>query len=178
MQAQQPQAGPSSARVTHRLPLRLSFETPSDSAGEPSSNASLSSTNAEEPSDAREPISRPPTSKSKYDQRLVKWRADAVRQNPNYSPTKARQLMTDQVSIRCRGKLPYHWQTDLSEAMSYRKDCVIIAGTGAGKTLPFAMPLFLDQAEHSKILIVSTLNELERDQVRSYLIFDRIHTVV
>lgn len=42
---------------------------------------------------------------------------------------------------------------------------MIIAGTGAGKTLPFAMPLLADRTGKSKVIIVSTLNALEQDQV-------------
>ncbi|KAI0696951.1 P-loop containing nucleoside triphosphate hydrolase protein, partial [Cytidiella melzeri] len=47
-------------------------------------------------------------------------------------------------------------------------DSVLIASTGAGKTLPFALPLLADNTGLSKIIIVSTLNELERDQAERF----------
>ena len=74
--------------------------------------------------------------------------------------------MSDEVSKSCNGKKPYEWQLDLAEALYLGLDSVVIAGTGAGKTLPFAMPLLADTTGKSKIIIVSTLNELEHDQVR------------
>jgi bloom syndrome protein len=42
-------------------------------------------------------------------------------------------------------------------------DLVVIAGTGAGKTMPFMMPLLLDK---KKVIIVSPLKVLQADQVR------------
>ncbi|KAJ6576799.1 hypothetical protein B0H10DRAFT_1658918, partial [Mycena sp. CBHHK59/15] len=41
-------------------------------------------------------------------------------------------------------KPPYEWQIDVSEALVLGLDAVVIAGTGAGKTIPFMMPLLLD----------------------------------
>jgi ATP-dependent helicase YprA (DUF1998 family) len=41
---------------------------------------------------------------------------------------------------------------------------VVIAGTGAGKTMPFAMPL-VDDTKSKMVLVISPLNELEHEQV-------------
>lgn len=73
--------------------------------------------------------------------------------------------MTEEVRQRTEGKTPYDWQLDIAEAFYLGVDSVIIAGTGAGKTLPFTMALLADSSGKSKIMIISTLNELERDQV-------------
>jgi ATP-dependent helicase YprA (DUF1998 family) len=43
-------------------------------------------------------------------------------------------------------------------------DSVVIAGTGAGKTMPFMMPLLLDT--NKEVIIVSPLKVLQADQVR------------
>jgi len=56
------------------------------------------------------------------------------------------------------GKVPYSWQVDIREVLHLGLDCVVIAGTGAGKTMPFVMPLFLDPKKNP-------LNALEEDQV-------------
>ena len=44
--------------------------------------------------------------------------------------------------------------------------CLIIAGTGAGKTMLLVMPLLLDNTKKKMALIISSLNELEEEQVR------------
>ena len=63
------------------------------------------------------------------------------------------------------GKPPYSWQTDVTEALLLGLDCIVIAGTGSGKTMPFGMPLLLEEAEDKMIVVVSPLNELEAEQV-------------
>jgi ATP-dependent helicase YprA (DUF1998 family) len=64
-----------------------------------------------------------------------------------------------------RGKLPYSWQVDVAEALLLGLDCIVIAGTGSGKTMPFGMPLLLDQAKEKMVVVISPLNELEAEQV-------------
>ena len=44
-------------------------------------------------------------------------------------------------------------------------DCVVIAGTGSGKTMPFWMPLLLDKNRDKMVVVISPLNELEAEQV-------------
>jgi hypothetical protein len=44
-------------------------------------------------------------------------------------------------------------------------DCIAIAGAGAGKTMPFAMPLLMDQNKGKVVVVISPLNELEFEQV-------------
>jgi len=63
------------------------------------------------------------------------------------------------------GKVPYPWQVDVREALHLGLDCSVIAGTGAGKTMPFIMPLFLDPKKI--VIVISPLNALEEDQVNT-----------
>jgi hypothetical protein len=55
------------------------------------------------------------------------------------------------------------WQLDAAISIVEKKDIMIVAGTGEGKTLPFVMPLFAfpDQI----VIIVSPLNAIEAGQV-------------
>ena len=39
------------------------------------------------------------------------------------------------------GKTPYSWQLDAAEAIILGLGCVVFAGTGAGKTIPFMLPV-------------------------------------
>jgi superfamily II DNA helicase RecQ len=57
----------------------------------------------------------------------------------------------------------FKWQLDVTEAILLGLDSVAIAGTGAGKTMPFMMPLLLDKTK--KVIIVSPLKVLQADQV-------------
>ncbi|KAF9222259.1 hypothetical protein BS17DRAFT_708598, partial [Gyrodon lividus] len=69
--------------------------------------------------------------------------------------------LTRLVTHSC-GKVPYPCQLDVTVAMILGVDSVVIAGTGAGKTLPFVMPL-----PHNKtksIIIISPLKALQQDQ--------------
>jgi superfamily II DNA helicase RecQ len=59
------------------------------------------------------------------------------------------------------------WQVDICEAILLGLDCILIAPTGAGKTMPFIMPLLVDKTCRKMVIIISPLNELEYDQVRS-----------
>ncbi len=95
---------------------------------------------------------------------LSKARAEAAR-TKKFDSQATRQHMIDSVKDICAGKVPYNWQLDVSEAILLGLDTMLIAGTGAGKTLPFVMPLLLDKTGRSKIIIISPLNELQRDQV-------------
>lgn len=63
------------------------------------------------------------------------------------------------------GRAPYSWQTDVTEALLLGLDCIVIAGTGSGKTMPFGMPLLLDEAKDKIVVVISPLNELEAEQV-------------
>ncbi|KAJ6539757.1 hypothetical protein B0H19DRAFT_1003355 [Mycena capillaripes] len=63
-------------------------------------------------------------------------------------------------------KLPYDWQIDVAEALILGLDAVVIAGTGAGKTIPFTMPLLLHREKF--VLIISPLKVLQEDQAARF----------
>ena len=92
--------------------------------------------------------------------------AEAARKNGYNSQTTRTDL---QRLFRERfGKDPYDWQLDVTEAILLGLDSVVIAGTGAGKTMPFMMPLMLNKSK--KVIILSLLKILQVDQVRDILI--------
>jgi superfamily II DNA helicase RecQ len=75
------------------------------------------------------------------------------------------RLFIDCGSLRSifRERFGHEWQLDVAEAILLGLDSVVIAGTGAGKTMPFMMPLLLDK---NRVIIVSPLKVLQADQVR------------
>ncbi|KAI9065033.1 hypothetical protein FKP32DRAFT_1549973, partial [Trametes sanguinea] len=56
---------------------------------------------------------------------------------------------------------PYPDQLDIAECMLLGLDATCIAGTGWGKTLPFALPLFVPESRNKIMIVVSPLNSLE-----------------
>ncbi|KAI0670266.1 P-loop containing nucleoside triphosphate hydrolase protein [Trametes maxima] len=94
-------------------------------------------------------------------------RNEAVKEH-NYDSVMTRSRLREAVSQSCAGKLPYEWQLDVAEALVLGLDTVLTAGTGAGKTMPFVMPLLLNKADKKMVIIISPLNELERDQARRF----------
>jgi ATP-dependent helicase YprA (DUF1998 family) len=73
---------------------------------------------------------------------------------PNHDATKWRKELTD-TFVRGFGREPYSWQLAVSEAIALRLDCLCIAGTGAGKTIPFMAPSY--SSPSSMTLILSPL---------------------
>jgi hypothetical protein len=96
--------------------------------------------------------------------KLLKDAWTSARISRGYEYEKTRQNILEKFKNVFDGKTPYDWQIDISEALLLGLDCIVIAGTGAGKTMPFAMPLLVDNTCR-KILIISLLNKLEYDQV-------------
>ncbi|KAF8723171.1 hypothetical protein AX14_009490 [Amanita brunnescens Koide BX004] len=83
-----------------------------------------------------------------------------------YSTSVTRQKLRDELSSRTDGLEAYEWQVNVSEALLLGLDCTVIAGTGAGKTMPFVMPLFIEPKK--VVLIISPLNALEEDQASRF----------
>ncbi|KLO06459.1 P-loop containing nucleoside triphosphate hydrolase protein, partial [Schizopora paradoxa] len=81
-----------------------------------------------------------------------------------YDSDATRQRIANILKEKMDGKEPYIWQLDVGEAMHMGLDSVVIAGTGAGKTLPFIMPVVLG----GTVIIISPLNALQGDQVRRF----------
>jgi ATP-dependent helicase YprA (DUF1998 family) len=98
---------------------------------------------------------------------LVKASRNAAKLSTGYDFEKTRATICKTFSEACGGKEPYPWQVDVCEAILLGLDCIVIAPTGAGKTMPFIMPLLVDKTCRKMVIIISPLNELEYDQVRS-----------
>lgn len=79
-----------------------------------------------------------------------------------YDSDGTRSRIVQEVKRRMDGKEPFGWQLDVGEALHLKLDTVLIAGTGSGKTLPFAIPPILG----GKILVISPLLSLQYNQVR------------
>lgn len=83
-----------------------------------------------------------------------------------YQSAATRAKLHSEFSKRNDGMVAYDWQVDVSEALLLGLDCSVIAGTGAGKTMPFVMPLFVES--NKIIIIISPLNALEEDQASRF----------
>ena len=68
---------------------------------------------------------------------------------------------------RSKGKMARRWQLDAAESLLLGLDTVVIAGTGAGKTTPYMLPLFLPETKGRVLVVVEPLIHLQRDQVSS-----------
>jgi hypothetical protein len=85
--------------------------------------------------------------------------------NSGYSSEETRKSTLDEILARSGGKIPYAWQVDISEAVYLGLDDALMAGTGASKTWTFVEILLADKTSKSNIIVVSLLNELQKDQV-------------
>src|SRR5712691_5369431 len=68
---------------------------------------------------------------------------NAALKDRNYDSKRTRKMMSQKLQDIFDGRIPYDWQLDAAEALVLGLDCVMIAGTGAGKTIPFMLPLFV-----------------------------------
>ncbi|KLO19328.1 P-loop containing nucleoside triphosphate hydrolase protein [Schizopora paradoxa] len=81
-----------------------------------------------------------------------------------YDSDGTRSRIVREVKRRMDGKEPFGWQLDVGEALHLKLDTVMIAGTGSGKTLPFAIPPILG----GKVLVISPLLSLQYNQVERF----------
>ncbi|KAH9984726.1 hypothetical protein BJV74DRAFT_776063 [Russula compacta] len=88
-----------------------------------------------------------------------------------YDSEETRTTIISKFKHTFNDKLLYDWQIDTYEALLLKLDCIVIAGTGAGKTLLFAMPLLMDLTCQKMVIIISPLNMLEYDLVCIILIY-------
>ncbi|EMD34592.1 hypothetical protein CERSUDRAFT_75551 [Gelatoporia subvermispora B] len=73
-----------------------------------------------------------PRSEATYSVFRAKRRA--AMKSRKYCSEETRQRMADGFRDECDGKEPYTWQLDAAEAVLLGLDCLVVAGTGAGKT--------------------------------------------
>jgi ATP-dependent helicase YprA (DUF1998 family) len=103
---------------------------------------------------------------SSHASETLKNARDAALKDRNYDSEGTRQTMSRKLQDVFNGRIPYEWQLDAAEALILGLDCVVVAGTGAGKTIPFVLPLFVQDSWDKLVLIISPLNTLETDQAR------------
>jgi ATP-dependent helicase YprA (DUF1998 family) len=97
---------------------------------------------------------------------LQKARDDAKKtREGGYCSASVRAKIRNEFAARNLGLVPHEWQVNIDEALELGIDCSLLAGTGAGKTMPFIMPLFTQPDKI--VIIISPLNALEEDQVRA-----------
>jgi superfamily II DNA/RNA helicase len=118
---------------------------------------------APEPSLPSEPVNdtTPPSD-------VLKEAREAARKDRNYDSAAVRRVIEDQFREIYDNNKPYDWQLDVAEALILGQDCIAIAGTGSGKTMPFGMPLMHPDYQDRIVLVLSPLNELEVEQVRTF----------
>lgn len=100
-----------------------------------------------------------------YASGALKDAREAALKDRHYDSEGTRQTMSQKLQDVFDGRVPYDWQLDAAEALILGLDCVVIARTGAGKTIPFVLPLFVQDSLDKLVLIISPLNALETDQV-------------
>lgn len=104
-----------------------------------------------------------PATSASLNARLEEARLAAAADD-GYSSDEFRQMLSEAIK-GSTGKVPYSWQLDTGEALRLKLDCLLLAGTGAGKTMTFLMPIMADNTGKKMVIIVSPLNELQKDQV-------------
>jgi ATP-dependent helicase YprA (DUF1998 family) len=80
----------------------------------------------------------------------------------SYNSQATREAIVSRCEEAFGGNKPYDWQVDITEALLLGLDCVAIAGTGAGKTMPFGMPLLMDDCKSKMVIVISPLNIREK----------------
>ena len=90
---------------------------------------------------------------------------NARKSRSGYDVDATRALLTAAVKLAFNGNEPRKFQLDIAEALILGLDVTAIAGTGSGKTLPWAMPLLLDENKDKMILVISPLKALQADHV-------------
>jgi ATP-dependent helicase YprA (DUF1998 family) len=104
-------------------------------------------------------------SSADHSQKILEDARKSAKESHKFDSEATRQAIKDKFSSAFDGKLPYNWQVDVTEALMLGLDCIVIAGTGAGKTMPFAMPLLMDENKSKSVVVISPLNQLEAEQV-------------
>ncbi|KIJ15178.1 hypothetical protein PAXINDRAFT_12087 [Paxillus involutus ATCC 200175] len=97
---------------------------------------------------------------------LLAQACQTAKDKQNYDSSLTQRKIVEEFRARFNNLVPYDWQLNVTEALMLGLDCSVIVGTGAGKTMPFVMPLFAQPNKH--VLIISPLNTLEEDQAQRF----------
>ena len=84
-------------------------------------------------------------------------------------PSETLQEVTEQIF----GYSPRGWQTKVAEKVLEGHDSIVIAGTGAGKSLVFAMLAIAAELAgfEGVVIVICPLKSLQKDQVRFFKIW-------
>ena len=82
-----------------------------------------------------------------------------------YSVEERREAFRAAVKVAFNGNEPREFQLDVAEALTLGLDSTVIAGTGSGKTLPWAIPLLLDENKDKMVLVISPLKALQVEHI-------------
>lgn len=93
---------------------------------------------------------------------------NARKSRRDYDADAVRGSLTAAVKSAFNGNEPREFQLDIAEALMLGLDITAIAGTGSGKTLPWVMPLLLEENKTKTVLVISPLKALQADHVRLY----------
>ena len=100
--------------------------------------------------------------------------SDARAKKARYNSQATRHtVLSDSVAPLCPAVKPYDWQTDVSEALALGLDV-----TESGKTLPWVMPLLLEENRDKIRPVISPLNELEADRVWQRLSLEMVDLTI
>ena len=102
---------------------------------------------------------------------------EAALKDWNYNSEETRQMMSQKLMDIFNRRSPYDWQLNAAELLILGLDCVVVAGTGTGKTIPFMLPLFVHDSRDKLVLIISPLNALEMDQVSFSLTVPALYSI-
>ena len=75
-------------------------------------------------------------------------------------------MLTTVVKLAFNGNEPRTFQLDVTEALMLGLGVTAIAGSGSGKTLPWATPLLLEENKAKTVLVISPLKALQAVHVR------------
>ncbi|KAJ8489590.1 hypothetical protein ONZ45_g13521 [Pleurotus djamor] len=97
---------------------------------------------------------------------ILRKAINAAVSKDQYNSQGTRTKITNALWEKAGKKVPYPWQLNVAESLLVGLDATVIAGTGAGKTMPFIMPLFAQPKR--TVVIISPLNALEEDQAARF----------
>jgi ATP-dependent helicase YprA (DUF1998 family) len=89
----------------------------------------------------------------------------ARKSREGYDGENTREAFRAAVKAAFNGNEPRKFQLDVAEAMTLGLDSTVIAGTGSGKTLPWAIPLLMDENKDNIVLVISPLKALQTEHV-------------
>ena len=69
----------------------------------------------------------------------------ARRSTKGYNSHATWEVLANAVKVAFNQNTPRDFQLDVAEALILGLDATVVAGTGSGKTLPWVMPLLLDE---------------------------------